>query len=65
MNKKTYIIILVVAAIVLVSWFWFKQPKTEISSDIGSNDINQELQQLDVNNLDSDFNQIDQDLNNL
>lgn len=63
--KKLYIIVLVIVAAVLVYWFWFRQSKTEILLDTGSNDINQELQRVDTNNLDSDFKEIDQDLNNL
>ena len=63
MNKKLYIIIIIVVAAVLAWWWSQRQAVVEAPSD--TSDINQELEGLSPNNLDAEFQQIDQDLNAL
>lgn len=65
MTKKLYIIIVViVAAVLVVYWRWsFKQ--LAIEAPLNTSDINLELEGLDVNNLDDEFEQIDQELDTL
>jgi len=65
MNKKLYtVIIIIIVAAALVFWWWsVRQISVEAPSD--TSDINQDLEDLDVNSLDKEFEQVDQDLNNL
>ena len=65
MNKKLYtIIIIIIVAVVLQFWWWsVRQTAVEAPSD--TSDINQDLEGLDVNSLDKEFEQVDRDLNNL
>ena len=61
--KKLYIIIIVVVAIVLVFWWWSSRQVSELP--LSTDDLNKEVQELDVNNIDEEFQQIDQELENL
>lgn len=63
-NKKLYIIVIIVVAAVL-AWWWWSSRQAEVEAPLETSDINQELEGLDVNNLDAEFQQIDQDLNAL
>lgn len=62
--KKLYIIIVVVAVAALVYWWWSsKQVSVPEPSD--TSDINQELNALEVNDLDNEFEEINKDLETL
>lgn len=65
MNKKSYIIIAIVAVVALVFWWWLFRQMNLAETPLEANDIEQELEGLDVNSLDSDFEQMDQELNSL
>ena len=65
MNKKLYIIIIIVVVVAVLAWWWWSQRRAEVGTPLDTSDINQELQGLDVNNLDAEFQQIDQDLQGL
>ena len=62
-NKKSILIIVIIAVALLAFWWWSARQAVEAPPDAG--DINQELEGLDVNNLDDEFQQIDQDLDTL
>lgn len=60
-NKNLYIIIAIVAAVALMFWLWSsKQASIKAPSDVS--DINQDLEGLDINDQDSEFKQIDKEL---
>lgn len=65
MNKKLYIIIAVIVVAALVGFWWWSGRQSAIEAPLDTSDINRDLEGLDVNNLDAEFKQIDQELNNL
>lgn len=64
MNKKLYIVV-VVAVVVALSFWWWSSRRASVQVPLDGGDINQDLKDLDINNPDEEFKQIDQDLNNL
>jgi len=64
-NKKLILIIIVIAAASLFYWWWSSKSGTPVPLADELEGINQDLDQLNVNDLDKEFEQIDQDLNNL
>lgn len=64
MNKKLYIIVIIVVAATLAWWWWAGRQQTA-EAPLDTSDISRDLESVDVNNLDAEFKQIDQDLNNL
>lgn len=62
MNKKTFIIIAIIVVVVVGFWWWSAR---QTEPETGVNDINLDLEALDINNLDAEFQQIDQDLKSL
>ncbi|OGN02514.1 MAG: hypothetical protein A2655_02205 [Candidatus Yanofskybacteria bacterium RIFCSPHIGHO2_01_FULL_43_42] len=63
MNKKSYIIAAAVLIVVVVFWWWSRQANVE--TPLETNDINQELEGLDVNNLDDEFKEINKEVETL
>ena len=62
-KKKVYIVVVIAAAAALFLWWWSSRQAVETPSDVS--DINKELEGLNPNDLDKEFQQIDQDLNTL
>lgn len=66
MKKYLIAIIIIAVAAIVVFWWWSKnKAETPIDSSADSEEINQDLNKVEVNDLDAEFNTIDQDLNNL
>lgn len=73
MKKNLIIIIAVIILLVVAVWYWQSQGPTSqnapVSEGSASDDtttaIDQDLRDIDLGNLDQDFQSIDADLNNL
>ncbi|MFH0712449.1 MAG: hypothetical protein V2A55_01145 [Candidatus Jorgensenbacteria bacterium] len=72
--KKTLTIVIIVIVLALVIWFIFRSPEPVFSPEAGTTGvlggdttsaINNDLNSLDLGDLDSEFQQIDADLNQL
>ncbi|OGN05774.1 MAG: hypothetical protein A2750_04290 [Candidatus Yanofskybacteria bacterium RIFCSPHIGHO2_01_FULL_45_42] len=64
MNKKLYIII--IAAIIAVLAFWWQlSRRASVEAPLDTSDIDQNLEELEVNDLDKEFEGIDQELDTL
>ena len=65
MNKKTLIILIIAALILIGLWIWQKpEAPAETTADTTAV-INKELESLDVGDLEKEFQSIDADLNTL
>lgn len=63
MTKKLYIIIAIVIVVALVGWWWSSRQAVQTPFD--TSNINQELEDLDVGDINTEFKQIDQELDTL
>ena len=62
-NKITYIVIAV--AVVAAFFWWWSSRQARVEAPLDTSDINRELEGLDVNDLESEFQQKDQELDTL
>ena len=65
MDKKKIIYIVIAVAVAAAFFWWWSSRQASVEAPLDTSDINQDLEGLDVNNLDNEFEQIDQELNNL
>lgn len=75
MNKKTYLILLIVAIVIViaVAWWIMKNPVVNAPSDMQNDvirgdsveDITQDLNEINLGDLEEDFEEIDKDINSL
>ncbi|HXK41134.1 MAG TPA: hypothetical protein VJ046_03520 [Candidatus Paceibacterota bacterium] len=63
-NKITYIVI-AVAVVAAFWWWWWSSRQARVEAPLDTSDINQELEGLDVNNLDAEFEEINKEIETL
>lgn len=61
--KKLYIIIAIIVAALVGFWWWSSRQAVQTPFD--TSNINQELEDLDVGDINTEFKQIDQELDTL
>lgn len=70
-DRTPYLVATVVVVVVLAFvWWWFSRPDIQSpaltpEAALGLEQINQDLDELDIGDLDKEFDQIDQDLDTL
>ncbi|MBI4158344.1 MAG: hypothetical protein HY505_01870 [Candidatus Yanofskybacteria bacterium] len=63
MSKKVIWALVIAVVAAFFGWWWSRQARIEAPLD--ASDINQELEGLDVNNLDAEFEEINKELETL
>lgn len=64
MNKKLYTIVAIVAVLSLIGFWWWSS-RQAVEEPLDTSDINQELEGLNVGDINTEFEQIDQELDTL